>query len=134
MKRPRSILMFERFYLAAFVINVVSIILAWPLLRFLTIGLGRWYLPVSTAIGFAIPLLLWFFIAWRGSVIAKWIATVLVAFGVIIAAITLLSIGSRDPIRTAFAIVQPILQIAAIWFLFRPDTPVWFGEKPAESV
>jgi NADH:ubiquinone oxidoreductase subunit 6 (subunit J) len=52
----------------------------------------------------------------------------------IIAAITLLSIGSRDPIRTIFAIVQPILQIAAIWFLFRPDTPAWFGEKRAESV
>ena len=133
MERPRSIVMFERFYLAAFLLNVVSIILAWRLLRLLTIGLGRWYLPISTAIGFAIPLLLWYFIARRGNLIAKWIATILAAFGVIAAAITLLSIGSRDPIHTMLGIVQPILQIAAIWFLFRPDTPAWFGEKRAEN-
>jgi hypothetical protein len=138
MERPRSIMMFERCYLAAFAISVISTAFLWADIQARVAPqlamLGAWFLPVMTAIGFAIPLLLWYFIARRGSVVAKWIATVLVAFAVAGVVFTLLSGTFPEGLAALLAVVRLVLQIASIWFIFRPDTRAWFGEKPEASV
>ena len=137
-QRPKSILMFERCYLAAFAISLVSTVLLWSSLNeqfgAQELLLGGWFLPTVTVIGFAIPLLLWYFIALRGSDVAKWIATALVALGVA-GTIFSLALGRYTPnIAGLLGLVRLVLQIVAIWFLFRPDNRVWFGGKPQATV
>jgi hypothetical protein len=138
MQRPNSIVMFERCYLAAFAISLVSTVLMWSSLNeqfgAQEMLLGGWFLPTVTVIGFAIPLLLWYFIALRGSDVAKWIATALVALGVA-GTIFSLALGRYTPnIAGLLGLVRLVLQIVAIWFLFRPDNRVWFGGKPQATV
>ncbi|CAN5683397.1 hypothetical protein BH11PSE6_BH11PSE6_26870 [soil metagenome] len=137
-QRPKSIVMFERCYLAAFAISLVSTVLLWSSLNeqfgAQELLLGGWFLPTVTVIGFAIPLLLWYFIALRGSDVAKWIATALVALGVA-GTIFSLALGRYTPNAAGLlGLVRVALQIVAIWFLFRPDTRVWFGGKPQATV
>ena len=134
MERPKSIAMFERCYLAAFAISVASTVFLWSDLRAQlapqVAAIGSWFLPVVTLIGFAIPLLLWYFIARKGSAAAKWIATVIVALGLAGFIFTLLLGRYAGGAAGALGLVKLGLQIAAIWFIFRPDTRAWFGEKP----
>ena len=130
--------MFERCYLAAFAISLVTTVLLWSSLNeqfgAQELLLGGWFLPTVTVIGFAIPLLLWYFIALRGSDVAKWIATALVALGVA-GTIFSLALGRYTPnIAGLLGLVRIALQIVAIWFLFRPDNRVWFGGKPQATV
>ena len=138
MGRPKSIVMFERCYLVAFAAGALSTVLLWSTVKAGFAAqealVGTWLLPVSTVIGLFVQLLLWYFIAHRGSAVAKWIATVLAAIG-LAGAIFSLAIG-RYPggIGGMIGTVKLALQIAAIWFLFRPDTQVWFGEKRAENI
>ena len=53
--------MFERCYLAAFAISLVSTVLLWSSLNeqfgAQELLLGGWFLPTVTVIGFAVPLL-----------------------------------------------------------------------------
>ena len=137
MERPRSIVMFERCYLASFAISVISTALLWSDIQARTAAqqakLGTWFLPLITAIGFAIPLLLWYFIARKGSAVAKWIATVLVVIGIAGFVFTLLLGRYPDGATGASGLVRLVLQIAAIGFIFRRDTRAWFGEKPLAS-
>ena len=137
MERPKSIAMFERCYLAAYAINIVSTAMIWSDLKARIAPqeamLGSWFLPVSMAIGFAIPLLLWYFIGWQGSAVAKWIASVFVAIGVAGLVLTLLLGRYPDGLAGLLGAVKLVLQIAAIWYIFRPDTRAWFGEKPEAS-
>lgn len=130
--------MFERCYIAAFAVGVMITVLTWPALRAMAVPaqaiVGNWYLPAITLIGVAIPLLLWYFIARRGSAVAKWIATVLFALSVIGSAISLVSGGYLLALGSLLGVARLALLAAAIWFIFRPDTRAWFGEKPEGGV
>jgi len=136
--RPQSIIMFERLYLGAWGIGVINSLLAWnrsqealqanPVLA--DIGPGLLY--VTTAIGFAIPLLLWYFIARRRSVVAKWLLVVLFAIGLMGVAYAATQGSIAGGISGALAIVALLLQAGAVYMLFRPDTRAWFGEGATE--
>lgn len=137
MERPRSIVMFERLYLAAIAIGLLTTAFLWSSLRQKVAAqeamLGSWFLPATIVIGFAISLALWYFIARRGSVVAKWIATVLVALGIAGVLFTMLMGRYSWDASGVIGLIRVALQIGAIWFLFRPDNRAWFGEKPEGS-
>ncbi|CAN5366005.1 hypothetical protein BH09PSE4_BH09PSE4_09280 [soil metagenome] len=137
MARPQSIILFERLYLGALALGILNTALNWsaagaiiadePALA----GVASWYQPVATAIGIAIPLLLWYFIARRGSPVAKWIMVVLSALAAA-GLVWSLSVGSANlSLIGILGIITVLLNLAAAWTLFRPDAKPWFGEVPA---
>lgn len=141
MIRPKSIELFERCYLGGWAVGVVNTLMTWtavsddPRIVEASEVIGSWYLPTMTAIGLAIPLILWFFIARKGSVVAKWIMVVLTAIGVIGLALSFARGEYPAGIPGILGLIGVTLNIAAAAMLFRPDARPWFGERaPQEPV
>lgn len=132
--RPQSIVNFERFYLGAAAVGVVNSIISWSANRAAldaipdAAAIGGTTLIFTMLFGLAITAALWYFIARKGSSIAKWIAVVFFAFGLIGLLMTL--VGGKFPsgIGGILSAVAIILQLVSITYLFRPDTRPWFGE------
>jgi hypothetical protein len=131
MIRPTSIIQFERFYLAAIGVDVVNTILSWTAREERALlepqMLGDATLPVMTAVGFGIALLLWFFIARQGSGIAKWVLAVFVTVAL---AWTLYAIPTGRysmGLSGLLGLFSTVLQAYSVWMLFRPDARPWFG-------
>ncbi|MEG3087340.1 hypothetical protein [Sphingomonas sp. PB4P5] len=138
--RPQSIVNFERCYLAAFVIGLVNTALAWSATSATFAAspqaamMGSWFLPVTTLIGFAITLAIWYFIARKGSAVAKWIVVVLLGFGILGTLFALLMGSYPGGLSGFIGIFNTVLQAVAVSFLFKPDTKAWFGENRIETV
>jgi len=134
MIRPASIVRFERLYLAGLALGIINIVLNWsatahaiaaqPALT----SVAGWYQPAATLVGVAIPLLLWYTIARRGSRVAKWILTVWTALAVFGLLGGLATGHMVDGIVGVLGVVTILLDVVAVWTLFRPDTRAWFGE------
>ena len=140
MQRPASIVMFERCYLGAWVIGLISTAVNWntmaetananPAAASLGPSFATNVMIATVAIGTVISLLLWYFTARRASVVTKWIVTVFFVIS-LLAFLRNLTIGGVVVGATAaFAIVTLVLQGVAVAMLFRPDAKAWFGEKP----
>ncbi len=135
---PKSIERFEQLFFARLVLSVIVLIVGWdaqveiyhqsPLAE----RMGDGILFIGPVISYGISLLLWFFIARRGSEAAKWIYVVffaLAALGIVIG-LTVHVPGAPEPsaIARVSGIVGVLLYAASVWFLFRPDTRVWFNK------
>ena len=136
MNRPASIVRFEQFYIASYVVGLVNLALTWSTLRVEDAAseakFGPYYVIVLTILGLAIPVLLWYFIARRGSVVAKWILTVFTAIAVLFMLFSILMLvrgTSVSPLPQMLGVIATLLQATAVYFLFRPDTAGWFGEQ-----
>ena len=134
MTRPPSIVSFERCYLGALLVGAVNAALNWqrmmamPAVQQARTTFGEWYLPATTALGYAIPLILWYFAARRASVVAKWIVVVLFALGVL-GLLVGWAIGTMAPgLGGVLSLVSLVLNAIAVWLLFKPDAQAWFGE------
>ena len=134
--RPKSIVQFERVYLASIVLGMFEPKRMGPAtdMAFSKAGVD---VPVvgivliAGALSLLLPLLLWHFIARRASNVAKSILIALTALG-------LLSFvaGLGDPDRAKdllLGVVVTALMFYAIWLLFRPDAKAWLGSKGTES-
>ena len=136
--RPKSIILFERLFLTMIVVGVLN-----GFLNFTTAKaqlqadpqaaamFGSGFLIGAIILGVIINLLLWFFVARKGSVVAKWI--VVVFFG-----LSLLGIVTSLPnlvFPTALlSFLALILQGAAVYMLFRPDAVAWLkGDRTADT-
>lgn len=137
--RPHSIVQFERFYLGALVVGLVNSALQWnhtqdmlandPAMQ--AAGLGSGFLISTMVIGLAIPLLLWYFIAKRGSNIAKWILVVLFGLGLIGLLMTFNNPMMPGGIAFILSIVSVAMQAYAVLMLFKPDAVAWLtGRGP----
>lgn len=136
--RPQSIVWFERLYLAAFALMVVNTILSWDAnaAALAANGTARdipGYQYWTTGIGLLIPPLLWFFIARRGSAVAKWILLVLVVIGLIGVGYIVTSGRATFGLRGLLGYAAMALQVAAAAMLFRPDADAWFGKGNARE-
>ncbi|QNQ10353.1 hypothetical protein [Sphingomonas alpina] len=141
MDRPASIVTFERLYLGALAIGVINTVMSWSTNQAQMAAqtaqvpeagqIISWLVPVATAIGVGISLLLWYFIARRGAAVAKWIATILVVAAVGFMALALSGGTYRPGLNGILGVVGTVFQAVSIWFLFRPDTKIWFGEVSA---
>lgn len=132
MQRPQSILWFERTYLGSVALGLLNSALNWSLVEEQLAAtpnsalLPSWFVPVTMAISIGINLLLWYFIARRGSVVAKWILVVLFAIG-ILGVVSMAVGGTTPPTFNVVAVIALVLQVVAVVMLFRPDTKPWFG-------
>jgi hypothetical protein len=132
--RPASIINFERLYLGVIVLGLVNNFLSWDRNLALlgaqpTIQFGPKFLLGTIAVGLIIQFLLWFFVARKGSVVAKWIFVLFTAAGL---AFFLSAFIKGPDLSTPGAIltaVTVLLQVAAAWMLFRPDAAQWFGAR-----
>ncbi|BBC71514.1 conserved hypothetical protein [Altererythrobacter sp. B11] len=138
--RPQSILMFERLFLLSLAISAASFLIGYgdtvdllarqPGME--ELGLGSGFVIATFAFGFAIYLLLWFFIARRASNIAKWVLTFFVAIGLF----SLPGIFAADfTVTRALGLLTYLLEVAALVFLFRADAILWLkGEAQDPEV
>jgi hypothetical protein len=140
--RPSSIVRFDRLYLLSIVIGLVGNAVEWP------VSIARLNADPNTAalggavIGFAgamialgtlIALLLWYFIARRGSTVAKWI---LVVFTGIAIGSLLIGFRSGAVIVDTGGIIRVVaiaLQTAAVALLFARDAAPWFEPAVIEE-
>jgi hypothetical protein len=132
--RPRSIVMFERLFLASLVVSAVSSVLVYntfvadPAMQ--ELGFGTPFLVGAFAFSFGLYLLLWFLIARKASNIAKWILVVFLALGVVSYAASL-TIEFTPGAGEVLGLLAYVLEVAAVVFLFRTDAADWFAGHKA---
>lgn len=136
--RPVSIVWFERLFLLSLLIGLLNAILSYDRTlamvqsdpAFAQLGWGSGFVIVVTAISLLIPLLLWYFIARRASVIAKWLLVAITAIGVLMIGF---EPGEGASLTNIGILATTILQVAAIVLLFRRDAVAWLGKKGADG-
>lgn len=132
--KPRSIQLFDRLYLGALAVSLVSTIVFWD--QTVAVALaqpgmsyGPGFLIFTTAVGFSISLLLWFFASVRASKVAKWILVVLFGIGAVGFVIGFAAGTPVGGLQLVLGLAGMLLQAAAIWMLFRPDAQPWFSGR-----
>ncbi len=139
--RPASIVNFERFYLGALVVGLVNNFLNWSHVQSMmnnpqvqAAGLGSGFLITTMVIGLAIPLLLWYFIARRGSNVAKWILVVLFGLGVISFLMSFNNPLMPGGLAMILGVVAMLMQAYAVFMLFKQDAVAWLegGSGPVD--
>jgi hypothetical protein len=139
MTRPASIVRFEQIYLAYWLVGIVNAAISWERNAQMVRASGldaalpgyQWW---TIGIGLLIPLILWFFIARRGSAIAKWVLVVFLGIG-ILSMVAIVAMGRFEMgLPGGLTVVAMLLQATAVWMLFRPDTHEWFGEVDVPEV
>ncbi|MFM5908047.1 MAG: hypothetical protein ACKOPO_10770 [Novosphingobium sp.] len=133
--RPASIVSFDRLYLVAtllgFVTSLMSIerlqerIAAMPALRAMQVGPGFVYMSVALSV--LIPLALWFLVAHRRSVVAKWILVGFTALAILNLPASLRQIGAGGGLGVLTNVAVDLLRVVALSFLFRADAKAWLG-------
>ena len=134
--RPKSIVLFERLVLASILLGLVGAYLAWEhtqaLLSAQNSPLGSSSVLVIQGITILLYLLLIYFIARRGSPVAKWIYVVLAGLGLVLGAVGIGQAFELGTLSGVISIVQLIITAATLWLLFRPDSKAWFSEGRGE--
>ena len=115
--RPKSMMWFDIAFLGSLVAQGASLAVAWEA--------NRGQLPVFGT-GIAVSLLLWFFVSHWGSNVARWLLALLVGAQVLVTASALLSAAFWSSPGGLLIALSLVLQVAAIVFLFRPETRPWF--------
>lgn len=138
MTRPQSILWFERCFIGSMAVSLISAAFNWSTIQDSIEAipdsaiLPSWYIPAMMLSGIVLNLVIWFFVARRGSVVAKWIATVFFGLGAVGMVFTLFG-GHAAASLSPTGIVAWLLSAVAIWMLFRPDAKAWFsGDRSAD--
>jgi len=138
MRRPASIINFERSFWASILIGIGSMVLHWTTVVDLlkkdpvlsksvdaaVIGVG-----LALAFGFALSLLLWYLISRRVSNVAKWIYVVVMGFGVVSTLTSIDDPASPTGFALAISLASTALTAVSIFFLFRPDARAWFARE-----
>jgi hypothetical protein len=132
--RPTPILWFERLMLLALAIDLLNNLAAWNGFAAGLVARGLTPNPVFIALlsiaSPALGLILWYFVARRASVIARWIVTILVLLGTL----GFIATGLRNPAvfgETTFIVATfaELLKLCAILCLFQPGTAAWFARR-----
>lgn len=134
--RPASITMFDRLFLGSLALGIVNAVLKYDTIiaqleadpDAVEMGLaGPGFVIGTLAFGFGISLLLWFLTSRKAITVAKWVLVAITVIGLSSLPGALVGPPWQDAV---FAVVVSILQLAALWFLFRPDARAWFKHGP----
>ncbi|MDR6789594.1 hypothetical protein J2Y58_002967 [Sphingomonas sp. BE138] len=133
--RPASIVRFERLYLASFVVSLIGWAFSWQMTADRlavdpkTAQFG-WLLPAALLLSCAITLALWYLVARRASLAAKWVVTVLTGLATVRFVINLAVVfrGSVPVVAMLLSAAIVALSVAATLQLFHADAKRWFGE------
>ncbi|MEM7665305.1 MAG: hypothetical protein AAF250_05570 [Pseudomonadota bacterium] len=122
--RPQSIDTFDKLYLGALVVGLLNYLVSWDTMmeELAATGFGMVFAIITAGISYGISLLLWYFISRRASNVAKWILVVLTVIGLLFIPFGLIEAPILELILT---LVITAMQIAAIYFLFRPDAKAY---------
>lgn len=133
--RPPSIVNFERIVLATLFLGLVGSWLNWDQARTVAAdaGMGTGFVLTVQVISVVVTLILLYFIARKGSPVAKWIYVVITVLGVIGGLANPAKLLESGGATVVVAIAQILLSLVALWFLFRPDAKAWFAEGRGES-
>ena len=140
--RPPSIVRFERLYLASFAASLIGWAFSWQqtadrLAIDPKTASYTWLLPAALLLSCAITLTLWYLVARRASLAAKWVVTILTGLAAVRFAINLLVVarGKVPVLALLLSAAILVLGVAAVVHLFRPDARLWFGEglEPEEE-
>lgn len=130
--RPKSIVNFERLVLLYLAIGLISAFLVWDetvsSLQAQGAGMGSGTIMTIQAITVALYLLLVWFIARKGSPVAKWIYVVLSGLGLVFGLVGIQQTISLGTLPLILSIAQYVLILVTIWLLFRPDSKAWFSD------
>lgn len=136
--RPVSILWFERLFLLSLALVLVNSVVQYdaflaqirsePALA--AMGPGNGLAIGVIAISLLIPLILWFFIARRASILAKGMLVVLTVFGLLF--VNFDPATMFNPARLT-SLVVTVLQLAAIALLFRADARAWMNRAEGDD-
>jgi hypothetical protein len=141
--RPRSIVLFERLYGLNIALAVVSLVWIYHRLNLMSPDFPagaptgmRQYMALATAgvaaVSIAIRLLLWFFVARRGSNVARWAFVIffVLTIGGLFRAFDLHARGTMSMFGTGLWMLDFLTKTICVWWLFRPDAVAWFrGER-----
>ncbi len=131
--RPNSIIKFEQLFFVGLALGAVAFFMNFDAAlaqmqadpSVAAVGMGSGSLIGMYALGIAINLLLWFFIARKGKGIAKWIYVVFFAIGLI--GLPALFIGGFGLIKI-LGLIGFAIQAYMIYLLFQPDSKAWFSK------
>ena len=141
MARPASIINFERSFWASMLLGVGSLALHWPIIigslrsdpaTAPMVDSAAIFVGIALGFGFAISILLWYFVARKASNIAKWIYVAVMGFGAVSTLTSLNDPTSPTGLALAISLVSTALTALSILFLFRPDARVWFGKDAVD--
>ncbi|MDF8333244.1 hypothetical protein [Novosphingobium cyanobacteriorum] len=129
--RPTSIDQFEKLYLGASVFGLLNFIFNFDeaTRQMAQLQYGIVFLVIAALVGLGINMLFWFFIARRASNVAKWILTVLTAFGLVSTGMRWQLMTSYSPLRLTLSLLVLVLQVIAVAYLFRADAVIWLKSK-----
>lgn len=134
--RPDSIRKFDLFYLASVAVGLASTLLNYDRMEQALqeqlaasgmTGGTEGFLLSGLAIGFALSLALWFLTSRMRIGAMRWLLLLFVAYRAVSIPYALSTgLGSFSITGT----IAVLLQVIAVWFLFRPDAREWFATKP----
>lgn len=133
MTRPKSIRLFELFYLGSVLVEAVNTAMTWaetntnPQTMEVKQMLGAWFPTLLTVFTFTLWLLLWYFTARARSNVARWAIVIFYALG-LIGFVFSLAIGATPAaVPLSLWVVSLVSTTIAVFFLFRRDAVAWFG-------
>jgi hypothetical protein len=138
--QPESIRKFTLFYLGSLVVSLVATFVGYDILTALVeaqsaatgLAMGSGAIVAGIALNVAITLLLWYLVARKGFVIAKWIIVLFFLFTVVTSISGIFAGGLA--VHEGLSLLAIVLQAAAVYFLFQPDAKAWFaGERTAAA-
>jgi uncharacterized membrane protein YqjE len=135
MTRPKSIQLFELFYLGSVLVGAVDTAMTWAETSASAEAiqvkqmLGPWFMPLSTVFLYTLWLLLWYFTARARSNAARWAVVVFYALSLIGFVFTLAVGSAPAPLSLSLSAVSLVLTTVAVFFLFRRDAVEWFGRS-----
>jgi hypothetical protein len=133
MARPKSIRLFELFYLGSVLVEAVNTAMTWaatdanPQTIQVKQMLGPWFPALLTVFTFTLWLLLWYFAARTRSNVARWAIAILYVLGLVGFVFSLTAGGPQSVIPLGLSVVSLVLTTLAVICLFRRDASAWFG-------
>jgi hypothetical protein len=132
--RPQSVRIGIFLLAASVVLGVPRSAIEWPALLedAAKVGSGPGFLLATQAFSFVVVggllLLAWFRHNW-----ARWVYTVLTVLGIPFSIMPLVYALKNNPASGAIGLVQVILQVAGLVYLFKRESSAWYKWKPAAS-
>ena len=137
--QPESIRKFTRFYLGSLVVSLVATFVGYDVLTAqleaqsaatgLAVSSGT--IIAGIVLNVAITLLLWYLVARKGFVIAKWIIVLFFLFTLVTSISGIFAGGLA--VHEGLSLLAIVLTAAAVYFLFQPDAKAWFAGDRATA-
>ncbi len=138
--QPESIRKFTLFYLGALIVSLVGTFVGYDVLMAQIeaqsaatgLAMGSGSIIAGIVLNVAITLLLWYLVARKGFVIAKWIIVLFFLFTLVTSISGVFAGGLA--VHEGLGLLSIVLTAAAVYFMFQPDAKAWFsGDRTTAS-